>query len=152
MVSLLIQQLYREILAVADENGGRLPNRAMFYCDEFRNATDHSIRRDDVLRFSSSRRLSIVSIIQSYHQQLKRIMGVRALKLSRTTVRLPLQAVLKPSSETKRDHLQISVHGVSDDRLSQQRQNVIPPKAWQMAERSPDDGGRAEIYEKRPLL
>lgn len=35
MVSLLIQQLYREILAVADENGGKLPNRAMFYCDEF---------------------------------------------------------------------------------------------------------------------
>lgn len=34
MVSLLIQQLYREILAVADENGGKLPNRAMFYCDE----------------------------------------------------------------------------------------------------------------------
>lgn len=35
MVSLLIQQLYREILAVADENGGKLPNRTMFYCDEF---------------------------------------------------------------------------------------------------------------------
>ena len=35
MVSLLIQQLYREILAVADENGGRLKNRAMFYMDEF---------------------------------------------------------------------------------------------------------------------
>ena len=35
MVSLLIQQIYREILAVADENGGKLPNRAMFYCDEF---------------------------------------------------------------------------------------------------------------------
>lgn len=27
MVSLLIQQLYREILSVADENGGRLPSR-----------------------------------------------------------------------------------------------------------------------------
>lgn len=39
MVSLLIQQLYREILAVADENGGKLPNRAMFYCDEFGSAT-----------------------------------------------------------------------------------------------------------------
>lgn len=35
MVSLLIQQLYREILAVADENGGRLKHRAMFYMDEF---------------------------------------------------------------------------------------------------------------------
>lgn len=39
MVSLIIQQLYREILAIADENGGRLPNRVMFYCDEFGSAT-----------------------------------------------------------------------------------------------------------------
>ena len=35
MVSLLIQQLYREILAVADENNGKLQNRVVFYCDEF---------------------------------------------------------------------------------------------------------------------
>lgn len=34
MVSLLIQQLYREILVIADENGGKLKNRVMFYCDE----------------------------------------------------------------------------------------------------------------------
>ena len=35
MVSLLIQQLYREILVIADENGGKLKNRVMFYADEF---------------------------------------------------------------------------------------------------------------------
>lgn len=29
MVSLIVQQLYREILAVADEHGGKLPNRVM---------------------------------------------------------------------------------------------------------------------------
>ena len=34
MVSLIIQQLYREILAVAYENGGKLKNRCVFYCDE----------------------------------------------------------------------------------------------------------------------
>lgn len=39
MVSLLIQQLYREILVIADENGGTLKNRVMFYCDEFGSAT-----------------------------------------------------------------------------------------------------------------
>lgn len=39
MVSLLIQQLYREILVIADENGGKLPNRVMFYMDEFGSAT-----------------------------------------------------------------------------------------------------------------
>ena len=35
MVSLIIQQLYREILVIADENGGKLDNRVMFYADEF---------------------------------------------------------------------------------------------------------------------
>lgn len=35
MVSLVIQQLYREILSVADENGGKLHNRAIFFVDEF---------------------------------------------------------------------------------------------------------------------
>lgn len=35
MVSLIIQQLYREILVIADENGGKLKNRVMFFCDEF---------------------------------------------------------------------------------------------------------------------
>lgn len=39
MVSLLIQQLYREILVIADENGGKLKNRVMFYCDELGSAT-----------------------------------------------------------------------------------------------------------------
>ena len=36
MVSLIIQQLYREILVIADENGGKLKNRVMFYCDSQR--------------------------------------------------------------------------------------------------------------------
>ena len=34
MVSLIIQQLYREILSVADENGGKQPKPAGFYADE----------------------------------------------------------------------------------------------------------------------
>ena len=61
MVSLLIQQLYREILAVADENGGALPNRAMFYCDEF--GTLPPIQSAEMMYSASrSRRLPIVSI------------------------------------------------------------------------------------------
>ena len=39
MISLIIQQIYREILAVADENGGKLKNRCVFFCDEFGSAT-----------------------------------------------------------------------------------------------------------------
>lgn len=64
MVSLLIQQLYREILAVADDNGGKLPNRAMFYCDEF--GTLPTIQSAEMMYSASrSRRLSIVSITSS---------------------------------------------------------------------------------------
>ena len=34
IISLILQQLYREILVVADENGGKLNNRVVFYWDE----------------------------------------------------------------------------------------------------------------------
>ncbi len=67
MISLVLQQLYREILAVADENGGKLKNRCVFYCDEF--GTLPKIQ-DAEMMFSASRsrRLQIVPIIQSFSQ------------------------------------------------------------------------------------
>lgn len=34
IISLILQQLYREILVVADENGGALDNRVVFFWDE----------------------------------------------------------------------------------------------------------------------
>ena len=34
MVSLFLQQLYREMLTIADEHGGKLPNRVMMFADE----------------------------------------------------------------------------------------------------------------------
>jgi type IV secretion system protein VirD4 len=34
LISLIVQQLYREMLAVADEHGGKLPNRVMMFLDE----------------------------------------------------------------------------------------------------------------------
>lgn len=67
MVSLMIQQLYREILAVADENGGKLKNRVMFYCDEL--GTLPAIESLELIFSASrSRRLSMVPIIQSFGQ------------------------------------------------------------------------------------
>ena len=67
MVSLIIQQMYREILAVADEHGGRLPNRVMMYLDEL-----GTLPKIDSLEmaFSAirSRQCSIVAIIQSFAQ------------------------------------------------------------------------------------
>lgn len=67
MISLIIQQLYREILAVADENGGKLKNRCVFFCDEF--GTLPKIESAEMMFSASrSRRLQIVPIIQSFSQ------------------------------------------------------------------------------------
>ena len=67
MISLIIQQMYREILAVADENGGKLENRCVFFCDEF--GTLPKIQDAEMI-FSAarSRRLQLVPIIQSFSQ------------------------------------------------------------------------------------
>lgn len=70
MVSLMIQQLYREILSVADEQGGQLRNRVIFYLDEL--GTLPPIESLELIFSASrSRRLSIVPIIQSFGQLQK---------------------------------------------------------------------------------
>lgn len=67
MISLIIQQLYREILAVADEMGGKLKNRCVFFCDEF--GTLPKIESAEMMFSASrSRRLQMVPIIQSFSQ------------------------------------------------------------------------------------
>lgn len=67
MISLIIQQMYREILAVADENGGKLKKRCIFFCDEF--GTLPKIQDAEMIFSASrSRRLQIVPIIQSFSQ------------------------------------------------------------------------------------
>lgn len=62
----MIQNLSRELFAVADENGGKLQNRVVLYCDEFGTMPPF-----DVLPLFSagrSRRLTLVPIIQSLAQ------------------------------------------------------------------------------------
>lgn len=67
MISLITQQLYREILAVADENGGKLKNRCVFFDDEF--GTLPKIESAEMMFSASrSRRLQIVPIIQSFSE------------------------------------------------------------------------------------
>jgi type IV secretion system protein VirD4 len=67
LISLIIQQLYREILSVADETGGKLKNRVMMFCDEL--GTIPKIDSAEMMFSSSrSRRVSIVAIIQSLAQ------------------------------------------------------------------------------------
>lgn len=67
IISLIVQQLYREILSVADEHGGKLPNRVMMFLDEI--GTIPKIESAEMMFSSSrSRRVSIVAIIQSFAQ------------------------------------------------------------------------------------
>ena len=67
LISLIIQQFYREILSVADEQGGKLKNRVMMYCDEL--GTIPKIESAEMMFSASrSRRLSILAIIQSFAQ------------------------------------------------------------------------------------
>lgn len=70
MVSLFLQQLYREMLTIADEHGGKLPNRVMVFADEI--GTIPKIESMEMM-FSAgrSRRISMVPIIQSFAQLQK---------------------------------------------------------------------------------
>lgn len=67
MVSLFLQQIYREMLVIADEHGGKLPNRVMLFADEI--GTIPKVESMEMM-FSAgrSRRISMVPIIQSFAQ------------------------------------------------------------------------------------
>ena len=62
----MIQTLSRELFSVADENGGKLPNRVVLFCDEL-----GTMPAFDILPLFSagrSRKLTLVPIIQSLAQ------------------------------------------------------------------------------------
>ena len=98
MVSLLIQQLYREILVIADENGGTLPNRVMFYCDEF--GTFPKIEGAEAM-FSAgrSRKTSIVAIIQSF-AQLEQNYGKQGMEIITDNTQLTVFGGFAPNSQS----------------------------------------------------
>ncbi len=98
MVSLLVQQLYREILTVADEKGGTLDNRVVFYADEFGSLPP--IASAEVMYSASrSRKLSIVSIIQSY-QQLEKNYGKEGAAIIQDNCQITIAGGFAPTSET----------------------------------------------------
>lgn len=98
MVSLLIQQLYREILAVADEHGGKLKNRVVFYCDEF--GTLPKIESAEMMFSASrSRRVSIVPIIQSF-AQLQKNYGKEGAEIIIDNTQLTVFGGFAPNSES----------------------------------------------------
>lgn len=98
LISLIIQQLYREILTIADENGGKLKNRVVFFCDEL--GTLPPIQSLEImLSASRSRRLSIVPIIQSFGQ-LEKNYGKEGAEIIVDNCQLTLFGGFAPNSET----------------------------------------------------
>lgn len=98
MVSLLIQQLYREILVIADENGGKLKNRIMFYCDEF--GTFPKIEgAESMFSAGRSRKISIVAIIQSF-AQLEQNYGKQGMEIITDNTQLTVFGGFAPNSQS----------------------------------------------------
>jgi len=98
MVSLLIQQLYREILSIADEKGGTLDKRVMFYCDEL--GTFPKIDGLEAM-FSAgrSRKISIVAIIQSF-AQLEQTYGKEGMEIITDNTQLTVFGGFAPNSQS----------------------------------------------------
>ncbi len=98
MVSLLIQQLYREILVIADENGGKLKNRVMFFMDEM--GTFPKIDGIEAM-FSAgrSRKISIVAVIQSF-AQLEQNYGKQGMEIITDNTQLTVFGGFAPNSQS----------------------------------------------------
>lgn len=98
MVSLLVQQLYCEILVIADEKGGTLDNRVMFYLDEM--GTFPKIEGIEAM-FSAgrSRKISIVAIIQSF-AQLEQKYGKEGMEIITDNTQLTVFGGFAPNSQS----------------------------------------------------
>ena len=98
MISLIIQQLYREILSLADEMGGKLKNRYVFFCDEY--GTLPKIESAEMMFSASrSRRLQIVPVIQSF-AQLEKNYGKEGASIIVDNCQDTLFGGFAPNSET----------------------------------------------------
>ena len=139
MVSLIIQQLYREILAVADENGGQLKNRCVFFCDEF--GTLPKIESAEMMFSASrSRRLQIVPIIQSF-AQLEKNYGKEGADVIVDNTQLTIFGGFAPNS-TSAETLSkaLGSRTVTSGSVSKSKDN--PSQSLQMIERplmTPDE-------------
>ena len=139
MISLIIQQLYREILSVADENGGKLKNRCVFFCDEF--GTLPKIESAEMMFSASrSRRLQIVPIIQSF-AQLEKNYGKEGSEIIIDNTQLTIFGGFAPNSSSA-DVLSKALGSRTVMTGSVSRSKNDPSQSLQMIERplmTPDE-------------
>ena len=98
LISLFIQQYYREILAYADTCDGRLPNKVMMFLDEI--GTIPKIQSAEMMFSASrSRNITIVPIIQSL-AQLEKNYGKEGASIIQDNCQDTLFGGFAPTSET----------------------------------------------------
>lgn len=99
MVSLIIQNLYREILTIADENGGRLKGRVAFFADELGSCPPIQSLE---LMFSASRSrgLMLVPIVQSITGQLQKNYGKEGAEIICDNCQVNIFGGFAPASQT----------------------------------------------------
>jgi type IV secretion system protein VirD4 len=98
MISLIVQQLYREILLIADEKGGKLDNRVMMYLDEMGTIPKFE-SAEMMFSASRSRRVSIVAIIQSF-AQLNQNYGENGAEIITDNTQLTIFGGFAPNSKS----------------------------------------------------
>lgn len=139
MISLIMQQLYREILSVADENGGKLKNRCVFFADEF--GTLPKIESAEMMFSASrSRRLQIVPIIQSF-AQLEKNYGKEGSEIIIDNTQLTIFGGFAPNSSSA-DVLSKALGSRTVMTGSVSRSKNDPSQSLQMIERplmTPDE-------------
>ena len=97
MAGLMIQTLSRELFAVADEHGGKLPNRVVLFCDEL-----GTMPAFDILPLFSagrSRKLTLVPIIQSL-AQLEKNYGKEGAEIIMDNTQDTIFGGFAPNSQT----------------------------------------------------
>ncbi len=97
MAGLMIQNLARELFAVADENGGKLKNRVVFFCDELGTMPPFDIL--PLFSAGRSRRLMLVPIIQSL-AQLEKNYGKEGCEIIQDNCQDTIFGGFAPNSKT----------------------------------------------------
>jgi type IV secretion system protein VirD4 len=139
MVSLILQQIYREIMSIADANGGRLDNRVMMYAEEA--GTLPKIGSFEMMFSASrSRRMSIVAIIQS-HAQWEQTYGREGAQIIMDNCQLTIAGGFAPNSESA-ERISKALGSRTALSGSVSRGRADPGKSLQMIERplmTPDE-------------
>lgn len=97
MAGLMIQNLSRELFSVADENGGKLQNRVVLFCDELGTMPPFEIL--SLFSAGRSRQLTLVPIIQSL-AQLEKNYGKEGCEIIQDNCQDTIFGGFAPNSQT----------------------------------------------------